>query len=166
LRKLTAHDYAMIIRQKTRELSKKHVHRKLVFKLRRLAVVFLVIATIIIYDISKGVINPLLAIGGICLGYSIGMLLGRFANIHWHEETSKVISKWNRITIIILVLYLSFAFSKKWFFGHWIHGPALTAFSFSIAAGIMTGRIISMRKQIRKILRERGHLPSNKTSKP
>lgn len=148
----------MIIRKKTREVSKKHVQKKLIFKLRRLALVFLIITSIIVYDVLSGIINPLLALAGIICGFGIGSLLGKYSNVHWHEETGKVISKWNRITIVILVVYLSFAFSKKWIFGHWLHGAALTSFSFSLASGIMTGRIISIRKQIRGILRERGYL--------
>jgi Na+/H+ antiporter NhaC len=152
----------MIIRKKTREVSKKHVHKKLIFKLRRLALVFFVITTIIVYDVLSRVINPLLALTGVLMGFFIGSLLGRYSNVHWHEETGKVISKWNRITIAVLIIYLSFAFSKKWIFGHWLQGPVLTAFSFSLASGIMTGRIISIRKQIRSILRERGHLSSGK----
>lgn len=150
--------YHMIIRKKTRELSRKHVNKKLIFKLRRLAIVFLIISVIIIYDVLSGVIHPLLALAGILAGYGIGWLLARFSNIHWHEQTGKVISKWNRITIVILILYLTFTFSKTWIFGHWLHGSMLTAFSFSLASGIMTGRIISIRKQIRGILRERGYL--------
>lgn len=150
--------YHMIIRKKTRELSRKHVNKKLIFKLRRLAIVFLIISVIISYEVLSGVIHPLLAIGGLVSGYSIGALLGRFSNIHWHEETGKVISKWNKITIAILIIYLCFTFSKRWIFGHWLQGSMLTAFSFSLASGIMMGRIISIRKQIREILRARGYL--------
>jgi hypothetical protein len=152
----------MIIRKKTRELSKKHVNKKLIFKLRRLAVFFVIITSIILFDIFKGFINPFLALAGIITGFSIGTFLGRYSNIHWHEETGKVISRWNTITIIILVAYLAFAFSKRWIFGHWIHGPALTAFSFSVACGVMTGRIVSIRKQIRGILKERGLLEASR----
>lgn len=103
-------------------------------------------------------INPLLIVLGIMGGFVIGSVVGRYSNIHWHEETSKVVSKIDKISIIILILYITFSFSKKWFFGHWIHGPALSALSFSIAAGVMAGRILTIRKQIRGILIERGHL--------
>ncbi|MBC8053969.1 MAG: hypothetical protein H7Y13_12960 [Sphingobacteriaceae bacterium] len=152
----------MIIRKKTRELSKKHVNRRLIFKLRRLALVFFIITSIITYNILTGIIHPLLALTGIVIGFFIGSLLGRFSNIHWHEETGKVISKWNNITVAVLVIYLAFAFSKSWIFGHWLQGPILTVFSLSLASGVMTGRIISIRKQIRGILRERGYLKSGK----
>jgi hypothetical protein len=151
----------MIIRRKTRAVSKKHVNKKLIFKLRRLAVFFMIVTSVIIFDIYKGFINPLLALAGIIAGVLIGSFLGKYSNIHWHEETGKVISRWNAITVIIIVTYLSFAFSKRWIFGHWIHGEALTAFSFSLACGVLTGRIVSIRKQIRGILRERGLLKAS-----
>ncbi|HEX8547133.1 MAG TPA: hypothetical protein VF691_09245 [Cytophagaceae bacterium] len=126
--------------------------------MRRLALFFVIIAIIIGYDIFKGIIHPFLAFAGALTGFIIGTVLAKFSNIYWHEETATVISKWNKITIAILVIYLTFAFSKRWIFGHWLHGETLTAFSFSLASGIMTGRIISIRKQIREILRERGYL--------
>ena len=153
----------MIIRKKTRELTRRHVNKKLIFKLRRLAIVFIIVPAVIFYNLIQGILHPFLALIGISIGFIIGTIVGRFSNIHWHEETGKVISTWNRITVSILILYLAFAFSKKWIFGHWIHGPALSAFSFSVATGVLTGRIISIRKQIREILRERGHLERKKT---
>ena len=148
----------MIIRKKTRDISRRHVNKKLTFKLRRLAVVFIVVIAIIFYNLIQGIIHPSLVLIGIVSGFIIGSIMGRFSNIYWHEETSKVISNWNRITVTILILYLAFAFSKNWIFGHWIHGPALSAFSISVASGVLTGRIISIRKQIRGILREKGYL--------
>ena len=148
----------MIIRKKTREISKRYVNRKLILKLRRLAAIFLIIILVIAYDIFKDIINPALALAGIGLGVFIGSIVGKYSNIHWHEETSTVISRWNKISIAVLIIYIAFAASKKWIFGHWLHGSTLTAFSFSLAAGVMTGRIASMRKQIRKILREKGYL--------
>jgi len=148
----------LIIRQKTKEVSRLYVERKLVFKLRRLAVVLIIISGIIGYDIFKSYINPLLALAGLALGFYLGVFVGRYSNIHWHEETCKVIARLDRISIVILVLYLTFSFSKKWIFGHWIHGTSLTAFSFSIAAGVMTGRMLTTRKQIREILRDKGLL--------
>jgi hypothetical protein len=133
----------------------------LVFKLRRLAVFLVIMASIMIFNIYKGYINPFLAIAGILAGFLIGTVLGKYSNIHWHEETSKVVSKWNTITVIILIIYLAFTFSKRWILEHWIHGHALTAFSFSLACGVIAGRIVSIRKQIRGILKERGLLKAS-----
>lgn len=139
-------------------VSKEFVHRKLIFRLRMFAVLFAAMAALIIYDVSENIIEVPLAIAGIALGLVVGFTVGYLANIIWHPETNKVMTRIDRAGIVILVLYLSFSFSRKWLFGHWIHGPALTAFCFSIASGVTLGRLLSMRFQIRQILKEQGHL--------
>ena len=132
--------------------------RKLIFKLRRFAVILVVILGILSYDIFTGIIHPALALLAISIGFMTGKFVGKYANVHWHPETNKVVSKLNRAGVVILVLYLSFSFSKKWIFGHWIHGPSLSAFSFGIASGVMAGRLITIRKQVRILLRNKGYL--------
>ncbi len=43
---------------------------------------------------------------------------------------------------------------KFWLFEHWIHGSIFTAFTYSILAGVMIGRILGMRLKIKNILSE------------
>jgi hypothetical protein len=116
----------LIVRRKTREVARKYVHRKLIFRLRRFALTGTIIYVIIGYDVFKGIITFPLSFTGILLGFLVGKFMGRYANVHWHEETDQVISKLDRAGIIVLIVYLLFSFSRRWFFGHWIHGPALT----------------------------------------
>jgi hypothetical protein len=139
-------------------VSKEFVDKKLIFRLRMFAVIFTVMIGIILYDIITDTIGILLAISGITIGLLIGYVRGHLANIKWHPERNKVITQIDTIGIITLILYLSFSLSKKWIFGHWIHGPALTAFSFSTVSGIMAGRFFGMRFQIKDILKEQGHI--------
>jgi hypothetical protein len=74
--------------------------------------------------------------------------------IHWHEEKAKVVSRFDMIGIFVMVLYVAFSASRTWLFGHWIHGSVLTAFTYSILAGVMIGRIVGMRLKIKNILSE------------
>jgi hypothetical protein len=89
--------------------------------------------------------------------------VGSYANVHWHSESEKVIAKLDRIGIVVLVLYLVFSLSRRWILGHWVHGIQLSVVSFSMAAGAMIGRILTIRKQIRDILRDKGILPTSKS---
>jgi hypothetical protein len=139
-------------------VSKEFVDKKLIFRLRMFAVIFTIMIGIISYDVINGIIGILLALSGIAMGLIIGYIKGHLSNITWHPERNKVITQIDTIGIITLIIYLSFSLSKKWIFGHWIHGPALTAFSFSTVSGIMAGRVFSMRFQIKDILKERGHI--------
>lgn len=145
-----------------RELTR-FVHRKLLFRLRRLALFFLVVAGILIYEISKNYIAGYLASLGFLIGIIIGLSVRRMHNISWHAETNKAVSKMDRLGIIILVIYLLFAITRRWIFSHWLHGYALSAFSLSTAAGGMLGRLYTTRQRIRQILKEEGVLTKRRT---
>ena len=142
---------------------RKYVHRKLLFRLRRLAIIFLIIIGILIYEISHNYIAGYLAAGGFILGIAIGLMVNkRMHIISWDAETNKAVTKMDRLGIIILVAYILFAIMRQWIFSFWFHGNALTAFSLSVGAGGMLGRLWSTRQKIRQILREEGYLHPNK----
>ena len=139
------------------------VHRKLLFRLRRLAIIFLIITGVVIYEVSKNYIAGILPIDGFLLGMIIGLLVARrMHNITWDTETRKTVTKMDRFGIIILVLYLLFAISRRWIFSHWLQGYALSAFSLSVAAGGMLGRLWTTRQKIRQILKQEGFLHPKK----
>jgi hypothetical protein len=135
------------------------VHRKLLFRLRRLALIFLIITGILIYEISNDYIAGYLAMFGFMMGMIIGLLVARrMHNISWNAETNKAVTKMDRLGIVILVLYILFAISRQWILSHWLHGYALSAFSLSVAAGGMLGRLWTTRQKIRQILKQAGFL--------
>ncbi len=137
----------------------KFVHRKLLFRLRRLAIIFLIILGILIYEISHNYIAAYLAIAGFGLGYVIGNLVSRRMHIiSWDAGTTKAVTKMDHIGIAILIVYIIFALTRHWIFSHWFTGYALTAFSLSVGAGGMLGRLWNTRKKIREILKREGYL--------
>ena len=141
----------------------RYVHRKLLFRLRRLAIIFLIITGVLIYEVSHNYIAGYIAIFGFLLGMLIGLLVARrMHNISWDAETNKAVTKMDRLGIIILVLYLLFALSRHWIFSHWFQGYALSAFSLSVAAGGMLGRLWTTRQKIRQILKQEGFLHPSK----
>ncbi|MBF9254554.1 hypothetical protein I2I11_14715 [Pontibacter sp. 172403-2] len=139
-----------------RRLPKQHLHKKVIFRLRMLLVILLVMCGIVVYDIVTGVLGWMLALAGIAAGVVLGYVVGYLSDVRWHEETSKVIARMDKVGGITLGLYMVFSFSRRWIFGHWIHGPALTAFSFSIVLGTMLGRFLSTRSKVVRILKEEG----------
>ncbi len=139
------------------------VHRKLLFRLRRHAIFFIVITTILIYEISKNYIALYLAVIGFIIGIIIGLLVARrMHNITWDAETNKAVTKMDRIGIIILVLYILFAISRHWILSHWLQGDTLTAFSLSVAAGGLLSRLWVTRQKVRQILKKEGFLHPKK----
>ena len=89
------------------------------------------------------------------LGMMIGAIICRRKRIYWEEDTSRVIARMDRIGSILLVLYILVAIIRHFVLDHWIHGNQLIGFSFSLAAGTMLGRLLTMRSQIRQILKEK-----------
>jgi hypothetical protein len=145
-----------------REVSQ-FVQRKLLFRLRRLAILFLVIFSIVIYEITVHYIAIYTAVLGFLLGWVIGWLVAkRMHHISWDAELSKAVTKMDRIGIVILVLYILFSIARHWIFSYWFQGAALSAFTMSVAAGGMLSRFYATRKQIRKILKTEGKLHPNR----
>lgn len=91
------------------------------------------------------------------MGFFVGALIGaaftRRKKILWEDETSLVIAKMDRIGIILLAVYIPYVIFRHQLLGHWFYGHELTAFSFSLAAGSTAGRVLSMRTQIRQVLK-------------
>jgi hypothetical protein len=143
----------------SRKEVRKFVHRKLIFRLRRLAVFFIVVIGIIIYELATYDVSTIIPVIGFLSGQVIGLMKNhRMHQISWDAEASKVVTKMDRLGIFILVTYLLFAIFRTWIFSHWLQGYALTVFSVSVAAGGILGRLFSTRKKIREILREEGFL--------
>lgn len=143
---------------KRREVAQ-FVHRKLLFRLRRLAIFFLVIVGIIIYEMTMYNVSPLFLVAGFFLGVAIGIVINhKMHNISWDAETSKTVTRMDRLGVYILIGYLIFAITRRYIFSYWLHGYNLTVFTLSVAAGSMLGRLFSTRQKIRQILKREGFL--------
>lgn len=147
----------------SRKEVKKFVHRKLLFRLRRLILFFLIIIGIMVYELVTYDVAAFVPAAGFFTGIIIGLLINpKMHKISWDAEASKAVTKMDRLGIIILVLYLLFAIFRTWIFSYWLHGYTLTVFSLSVAAGGILGRLYSTRQKIRQVLKEEGFLHKRK----
>ena len=103
-----------------------------------------VLAGFIIYDAVIGTLAWWLAALGLLLGIVVGTVLGRMVTIVWHETEEHVISELDVAGYVAIGLYIAFALSREWLFGHWLHGATLTAFTLSVASGLLLGRFLGM----------------------
>jgi uncharacterized protein YneF (UPF0154 family) len=110
---------------------------------------------IVAYDIFNHSLSIPLALLGIIIGLVVGFIVGRMYIIKWHEETEKVIVSMDRTSIFIIALYVAFRIFEKQLFSPYINSAMIGAFTFSILAGIMMGRFISMRIKTKKVLQEK-----------
>lgn len=134
--------------------AKKHIDGKLIFRIRIFYVIGIILTGLMLYEVLEGIIGIELSIGGFLVGLFLGFIATRMFIIHWHEEKAKVVSRFDSIGIVVMLLYVAFSASRTWLFGHWIQGSILTAFTYSILAGVMIGRVVGMRLKIKNILSE------------
>jgi hypothetical protein len=134
--------------------AKKHIHKRLRIQLGMFALVAIVMIGIVIFDIFTNSLSLFLAILGIAIGLIVGFIVGKMYIIKWHEETEKVIISMDKTSIFIIILYIAFRVFEKQLFSPYINSAMLGAFTFSILAGIMFGRFLSMGKRTKKVLKE------------
>lgn len=145
----------MLLNSRTGKNAKKYVERKLIRRLWIFFVVFTVLVGVIAYEVSQDYLEGAACVGAIMLGMLMGAVFVRRKRIYWEEETSTIIARMDRIGIGILVVYILFIVSRHILLHNWLHGRQLTAFSLSLTAGAMLGRLLSIRSQIRQILKDR-----------
>lgn len=145
----------MLLNSRTGKNAKEFVERKLLLRLKLFFGLFALLVTVIFYEVARHHITGPTAIGAMMLGMMIGAAFVRRKRIYWEEETAKVIARMDRVGVALLALYIAFAIIRHLFLGHWVHGTQLIGFSFSLAAGTMLGRLLTMRSQIRQILKEK-----------
>lgn len=128
----------------------KHIDRKLNFRIRIFYMIGIILTELMLFEVLKGIIGIGLSLIGFLFGLFLGFIATRLFIIHWHEKRAKFVSHLDTIFIIVMLLYVAFSVSRTSVFGQWIHGSVLTAFAYSILAGIIIGRIVGMRLKIKK----------------
>lgn len=133
---------------------KPYIEKRLFIRLYIFLVISFVLLVYIIREVFIGNIFWLLAISGICFGAVVGIILGRYMGVVWHEEKEKVISKLDMIGAIAIVLFIILNLTREWIFGHWIHGVSLSVFTLCVLSGALFGRFLGMRYKVMHILKE------------
>jgi Na+/proline symporter len=150
----------------TKRAVRKYVDDKLLFRFRRLFIFFIIIVAIVVDEVLHNYIAGYLAAAGFILGIVIGLLASRrMHRISWDAEAKQAVTSMDRVGIIILIAYLIFAVTRRWLFSYWLQGYGLTAFSLSIGAGSILGRLYTTRQKIRHLLKKEGILKEIKNEK-
>lgn len=144
----------MLLNPRTGKEIRQFVQKKLIIRLRIFFILFFILVDIVFYEISLYYISPLMALGALLFGFFTQLLFVRRKKIYWEEDTARVIGKMDQIGVILLIIYILFSATRHWLLHQWLQGNQLAAFSFAFAAGAMGGRLLSMRRQIKKVLRE------------
>jgi hypothetical protein len=143
----------MLVASRKNKHARQFVERKLVVRLRIFFAVLVLLLVIIVYEIGNNYIQAGKAMLAFLSGILIGIVFTRRKKIFWEEETSRVIARMDRIGIVLLVIYIVYVIYRHVVLPHLFYGHELTALSFTLTAGTMTGRVASMRTQIRQVLK-------------
>jgi hypothetical protein len=139
---------------KTKEsVAVQYVDKRLLKRLRIYILIMIIMLVVIIGEVLMGTYQISWAIGGILIGFGVGILVSRMYHLSWDKETSHVIGQIDWIGAIILLIYLIFIITRTAYLGQWVQGAPLLALVFSITAGTMLGRVMSTERGIKKILR-------------
>lgn len=91
---------------------------------------------------------------GFCFALLIGAIASRIQNVTWDEKGEQIVTDLDWIGGIILISNFTFLYFKRDIIHVFIHLPHISAIVFAINSGVMIGRILTMRPQIKRILRE------------
>ncbi|HVW71649.1 MAG TPA: hypothetical protein VHB93_00670 [Candidatus Paceibacterota bacterium] len=136
-------------------LSDQRVSRRLRTRMQIFLAIGAVILAFIAHDVLDQVLSFWLAVGALVIGGVFGYFLGRLLTVKRHESTNEVVSQMDFIGGLAIAAYVVFDISREWIFGHWIQGPALSAFTLAILSGALFGRFFGLRVSINRILENR-----------
>jgi hypothetical protein len=134
---------------------KRKLHKKLRIKLWIFGLIFLVSFVLSFYQSITDTIPYKTPILGFCFGLLIGAITSRIQNVTWDEKGEQIITDLDWIGGIILISNIAFLYFKRDIIHLFIHLPHISAIVFAINSGVMLGRILTMRHQIKTILREK-----------
>lgn len=135
-----------------------HVHSRVLIQLIIFALVSLGLLGAVFYDAFMGEVGVGFVALALVIGIAVGFLVAKIFKLAWHEDTRKVIMSLDRMSFVLIGVYVLFRIFGEQILGQYIHGAALTAVTFALLAGILLGRLVSIWKSVSRILREQGVL--------
>ena len=138
---------------KNEQSASQFVEQRLIKRLRTYFLIIFIMLVVVIFDVLTGVFKISWAIGGILIGFGVGILASRMYHLSWDDETNLVISHIDKIGAVILICYLIFIFTRTYYLRQLVQGAPLTVMILSLTIGTMLGNMMSTERGIKKILK-------------
>lgn len=132
----------------------KHLHKKVLFQLFLFPLIALIMFGVVIVDAITHNLSLWWVVGGAVCGILAGLAMGRIFAVMWHEDTQKVIISIDKLSIVLIGAYIAFRLASDHFLSEFLHGQTLTVVTYSFLGGIMLGRMLSMYRSVRRILKQ------------
>ncbi|MEN8123890.1 MAG: hypothetical protein ABFR32_02085 [Bacteroidota bacterium] len=91
-------------------------------------------------------------------GIFLGAILSRIQNVTWDSKGHKIVKEFDIVGGILLILFILFTIFKKKIVYEITHLNHISAIVLSLNAGVMLGRIFTIRHKIIKTLTGKGLL--------
>ena len=124
-------------------------------KLRFFALMFFIFLGLSFYYFNKEQVPVKYPVLVFIIGLILGVLLSRIQNVTWDKDGEQIVKEFDIISGILLFFLILLILFKKEILHEFTHLPRLSAVIFALNSGIMLGRIIRIRHQIKKILLEK-----------
>lgn len=138
---------------KNEQSASQFVEQRLIKRLRTYFLIIFIMLVVVIFEVLTGVFKISWAIGGILIGFGVGILASRMYHLSWDDETNLVISHIDKIGAVILICYLIFIFTRTYYLRQLVQGAPLTVMILSLTIGTMLGNMMSTERGIKKILK-------------
>lgn len=124
-------------------------------KLKFFALMFFIFLGLSFYYFIKEQVPVKYPVLVFIIGLFLGALLSRIQNVTWDKNGEQIVKEFDIISGVLLFFLILLILFKKEILHEFIHLPKLSAVIFALNSGIMLGRIIKIRHQIKKILLEK-----------
>ena len=132
---------------------REHVGKSIRVRVRVYALIFLVMAVLVILDVVRvGPRSVLPVLACVVGGALVGVLASRMFAMSWDTVSSSVVGKLDVIGGVILVLYILFSIFRSRLLGLWIEAPVLGVASLAALAGVMAGQVVGTGRGVRRVL--------------
>jgi len=134
--------------KETENIIDRKIRKKMIF----FTVMFVVSLILSVVFVIRDYVPFLYVLIAFVSGSVIGAVLSRIQNVSWDKDKQKIVKEFDLISGILLFFMILFIIFKKQIIESFIHLPKITAIIFALNSGIMLGRILLIRHQIKTIL--------------
>jgi hypothetical protein len=115
----------------------------------------IILAGFVVYNSYHDSISGFYPLGGVIIGIGIGFAITRIHKISWDKNAGKVVAQIDLFGLGILILLILFQIFRKKIVSEFVDDIDVTTTSFSVLAGIMYGRVLGIRGDVVRILKEK-----------
>jgi hypothetical protein len=144
----------MLYRSKGKEFSH-HVHQSLRRRIRIFLIISAIMLVVALGDIFNGTLSLGVALLSIIVGGGIGFFTSRIFHLSWQKDGELVVSRIDKIGVIVLILYIAFEIARAYVFQSVIVlSSSAAAVTYVFVASALISRVVGLRGRVLKILNE------------